>query len=76
MSSYLKSCENYSSFNEDSEDLVRSQLCTCRDSSAVVTCAKLWSDLLNILTFEQHILLDVDYELIIVCETGPEDTIA
>ena len=32
------------SFNPDSDDPVRSQICTCHDSWAVVTCAKLWSD--------------------------------
>ena len=34
--------------NVSSHDLIRSQFCTCHDSSAVMTCAKLWPDEINI----------------------------
>ena len=34
--------------NIDSDDPIRSQFCTCHDSSAVMTCAKLWPDVIII----------------------------
>ena len=42
MSSQPKSCKNsyYSYLNNNA--LIKSQFCTCHDSWAVVTCAKLW----------------------------------
>ena len=48
MSSQPKSCENTSCSYFDSNDLIRSQFCTCHDSSAVMTYAKLWPDLIHI----------------------------
>ena len=44
MSSSWKSCENSPCFCYDSNDPIRSQICTCDDSWSVVTCASLWSD--------------------------------
>ena len=32
-----------------SDDPIRSQLCICHDSSAVVACAKVWTDLISII---------------------------
>ena len=45
MSSFLKSHKSsfYSNFNSNNGN-IRSQICTCHDSRAVVTCAKLWPD--------------------------------
>ena len=43
-----KSSENMVSSYFDSDDPIRPQLCTCHDSWAVMTCAKLWPDLTNI----------------------------
>ena len=40
----VENCENLHSFSYDLNDPSRSQNCTCHDSSAVVTCAKLWPD--------------------------------
>ena len=40
MNAQLKSCENFPS-NCYSNDPIRSQFCTCHDSLAVMTCAKL-----------------------------------
>ena len=48
MSSSMESCEisfiTYSNSN-DFNDPISSQFCTCHDSSAVMACEKLWSDL-------------------------------
>ena len=35
-------------FHLDSDDPISSQFCTCHDSSAVMTCAKVWTDLIFI----------------------------
>ena len=43
MSSQFKS-PKFSSHNIYSNDPIRSQLCTCHESRAVVACAKLWLD--------------------------------
>ena len=43
-----KSSENMVSSYFDSDDPIRPQLCTCHDSLAVMTCAKLWPDLIGI----------------------------
>ena len=48
MSSQLKSCEKFLCCDSDSDDPNSSQICTCHDSWAVVTCAKLWTDLIII----------------------------
>ena len=42
------SCKKFFCFNHDSHNPVRSQICTCHDSWAVVACAKLWPDLIII----------------------------
>ena len=73
MSSWLKSCEN-SLFNCDSNDLIRSEICTYHDSLAVVTCAKLWSDLISI--FEVRVTWNatsLDYELTNPLWNGSQD---
>ena len=44
LSSYLKSCENSIPFNFFFNGTSRSQFCTWHNSSAVVPCAKFWSD--------------------------------
>ena len=44
MSSWMKSYENVFCFNLDLSHTIRSQMCTCHDSLAVMACAKLWSD--------------------------------
>ena len=44
MSSQLKSCKNSLHYNPDSDNPMSSQICTFHNSSAVVTCAKLWPD--------------------------------
>ena len=36
-------------FKHHSYDPIRSQICTCPDSSAIVACAKLWPDLITII---------------------------
>ena len=46
MSSLSKSRENESCSNLKDNDQIRSQFCTCHDSSAVVACAKLWYGLI------------------------------
>ena len=51
MSSWLNSCEN----RFCSDDMIMPQFCTCHDSSAVVTCAKVGPDL--IISFHQQYLL-------------------
>ena len=48
MNSYSKSCQNSFCSRFKMIDLISSPLCTCHDSSAVVTCAKLWPDLVII----------------------------
>ena len=46
-------------------DLIISQFCTCHDSSAVVTCAKLWDDWIISLQVKANIFLeDFEYKLI------------
>ena len=45
---WLKSCEKYYCTSLDSNDPVRSQICICHDSWAVVACANLWPDLIAI----------------------------
>ena len=44
MSSWLKTCGKFVCCNFDSDDPIGWQFCTCHDSSAVVTSAKLWLD--------------------------------
>ena len=44
LSSWLKSCDNYLWSNFDYKYPIRSEVCTCHDSSNVVACAKLWPD--------------------------------
>ena len=39
----------WNTFNCDFSDPTMSQFCTCQDSSVVVTYAKVWADLINIL---------------------------
>ena len=41
----LQTSEISFSYNFDSTDFIRSQVCTCLDSSAVMACAKFWPDL-------------------------------
>ena len=45
---YLKSYKNSLCLHHDSTDVYWSQICTGHDSSAVVTCAELWPDLIII----------------------------
>ena len=53
-------CSNYYFY-----DLIMWHFCTCHDSSAVVTCVKLWHDLIIISNVRAHVYLqDFDYELI------------
>ena len=40
---WLKACKNFSCCNFECDDPNRSQVCTCYDSSALVTCATLWN---------------------------------
>ena len=40
----LKSRENYFNFNSNSNEPIRSQICTYHDTWAVMTCAKSWPD--------------------------------
>ena len=47
MISQFGSCENILCINSF-HFTIRSQICTCRDSSAVAACAKLWPDLIII----------------------------
>ena len=55
-----KICSNF-----DSDDPIRTQFCTCHDSSAFMTCAKLWPDMMNFFcTRATHIQWDLDHELI------------
>ena len=42
--SNTKSCSNRYCFYSKNNDQIRSQFCTCYDSLAVMTCAKLWPD--------------------------------
>ena len=44
MSSYLKIYKSSLGFNCNFDDTIRSQICTCHDSWAVVKCTKLWPD--------------------------------
>ena len=44
--------QTFSCFITNSNDPIRSQICTCPDSSAVGTCAKLWPDLVVILSWK------------------------
>ena len=44
MSSWLKSWENSFCSSADFNDTIRSYFCTCHNSWAVVTCAKIWPD--------------------------------
>ena len=51
--------------------LIRSKLCTCCDSIAVMTCAEFWPDWITILHKKPHILLqDLDHDLNNICEMG------
>ena len=49
LSSPSKYCENVFRFNFDLIDTIKLQFCTCHDSSAVMACAKLWTDQIIIL---------------------------
>ena len=44
ISSQLEFLNNSLVYDSDFDNPIRSQICTCHDSSAVVTCAKLWPD--------------------------------
>ena len=44
MSSWYESCKNVCCSNKKNYHQISSHICTCHDSSAVVTCAKLWPD--------------------------------
>ena len=45
----IKSCGNSFCCNSNSNNPIRSQICTCHDSSAVMARAKLWHDQINII---------------------------
>ena len=51
-----------------------SQICTCHDSWAVVTCAKLWHDHIHLFVmYDLHIFVLEDYELIDrLCDVSPD----
>ena len=42
--SWKQSCKNMNCSYVNNHNQIRSQFCTCHDSSAVMTCAKLWPD--------------------------------
>ena len=64
MSSQFKSRKNSFGFYFEYKDLIRSHFCTCHDSSAVMTCAKLWPDCITVLHERTWFLLwDLVYEL-------------
>ena len=74
MSSELKSFGNCFYCNLYFDDPIRSQLCTCHDSSAVVACTKLWPYLDNYFSSENK---NHFYEIWIMssltlCEMGPK----
>ena len=47
------------------DDLIRSQFCTCHDSSAVMACANLWSDwMIRIIISAKRIWQDFNYGFI------------
>ena len=48
ISSWFKYCENFFCSSYDYNYQIWSQICTCHGSWAVVTCAKLWPDLIII----------------------------
>ena len=52
--SQLKSCDNFCCCNFYCNDPVRSHFCTCHDSWAVMTCAKLWPDQTTISHLRAH----------------------
>ena len=61
----LNSCGIYFCSNFDSDDPTRSQICTCHNSWAVVTCAKLWSAHFIIFHVREYLYQkDLEYELI------------
>ena len=49
MSSWLKSYENSLCCSYDSENSIRSEICTCHNSSAAIACTKFWADLIIII---------------------------
>ena len=62
-----------SHFNHDSNQVIRSQFCSCHDSSAVVAWAKLWPDWIIILhNRATYILQNMDYGLINHLWNGPQ----
>ena len=65
MRSWLKS-ENTVCCNHNSDDQIRSEIiCSCHDSWAFMTCAKLWPDYIIIVHTKQHeCSQNLDYELI------------
>ena len=68
----MKSCQNYLCFYYDSNGQTRPQFCTCHDSSAVMTCAKLGPDMIIFCKWSTT-CSRVDYELIklTLCELDP-----
>ena len=65
---YKHPCRYY--LNND--DQIRSRFCTCHDSSAVVTCAKLWPDLVNRIMIKAKANFSrFNYELINPLWKGP-----
>ena len=64
INSWLKSCKNCHCCNHISNDPSRVQIRTCYDSSALMVCAKLWSDLIMIFfMWDRHeFLQDFNYE--------------
>ena len=64
MSSSFKTCEKIICPNVKSNGETKSQVCTCHDSSAVVTCTKLWGDLINIFYIRAIIFTRLNGKLI------------
>ena len=61
-SSLSKFCESTFCSNSDYNHKSRSHFCTCHDSRAVVTCAKLWPD--QLIKNKMHLLKDLDHQLL------------
>ena len=64
MSLWLKSCENIHCFSRDSWDLIRSQFCTCHDSYAVVSCAKVLPNDFFFFFFRWHDFFFMSHEFL------------
>ena len=68
--------KNSSCSSCDSNDSTRSQICTCHDSSAVMACAKLWTDLISIFYIRaMHTFIRLDNEFMTYLWNGSQKSL-